>query len=189
MLSNIKSEVQKGFTLIELLIVIAILAILTTIVVIVLNPAELLAQGRDSQRFSDMASLRTATSFWLKDRGCTTIPWAVGTAYSSNPTNRDVDGTGWFPVNFTQITGGSPLSVLPEDPRNGEVVRNEADTADIILQYQFGGDSVANTCGYEFHATSLESAQFRTEEDKNGQDGGDDVDAYEVGTDPGLDLL
>jgi prepilin-type N-terminal cleavage/methylation domain-containing protein len=40
----------KGFTLIELLIVIAILAILATAVVLVLNPAQILAQARDAQR-------------------------------------------------------------------------------------------------------------------------------------------
>lgn len=39
---------RKGFTLIELLIVIGILAVLATAVIMVLNPAELLKQARDS---------------------------------------------------------------------------------------------------------------------------------------------
>ncbi|MFA7201381.1 MAG: type II secretion system protein, partial [Candidatus Paceibacterota bacterium] len=43
----------RSFTLIELLIVIGILAILTAAVVIVLNPTELLKQGRDSTRMTD----------------------------------------------------------------------------------------------------------------------------------------
>ncbi|MFA7202011.1 MAG: type II secretion system protein, partial [Candidatus Paceibacterota bacterium] len=47
----------SSFTLIELLIVIGILAILTAAVVIVLNPTELLKQGRDSTRMTDLASL------------------------------------------------------------------------------------------------------------------------------------
>ncbi|MDD4931154.1 MAG: prepilin-type N-terminal cleavage/methylation domain-containing protein, partial [Candidatus Colwellbacteria bacterium] len=44
----------KSFTLVELLIVIAILAVLAAAVVVVLNPAELLAQARDSQRSTDL---------------------------------------------------------------------------------------------------------------------------------------
>ncbi|MFA6494844.1 MAG: type II secretion system protein, partial [Candidatus Paceibacterota bacterium] len=40
----------KSFTLIELLIVIGILAILVAAIVITLNPAQLLAQARDSKR-------------------------------------------------------------------------------------------------------------------------------------------
>ncbi|MFA7202052.1 MAG: prepilin-type N-terminal cleavage/methylation domain-containing protein, partial [Candidatus Paceibacterota bacterium] len=50
-------KAQHSFTLIELLVVIGILAILTAAVVIVLNPTELLKQGRDSTRMTDLASL------------------------------------------------------------------------------------------------------------------------------------
>src|SRR3989344_8684487 len=57
----------KGFTLIELLIVIAILAVLSTAVVLVLNPAELLKQGRDSTRISDLASINSAIALYLTD--------------------------------------------------------------------------------------------------------------------------
>ena len=50
---------KKGFTLIELLIVIAILAVLGVTVTLVLNPAELLRQGRDSTRISDLSSINS----------------------------------------------------------------------------------------------------------------------------------
>lgn len=45
---------HQGFTLIELLIVIAILAILFSIVIIAVNPARQFAQARNSQRRSDV---------------------------------------------------------------------------------------------------------------------------------------
>jgi prepilin-type N-terminal cleavage/methylation domain-containing protein len=45
---------RSGFTLIELLIVIAIIAILSVVVVLALNPAEMLRESRDNNRVSDM---------------------------------------------------------------------------------------------------------------------------------------
>src|SRR6185295_4958783 len=58
---------RKGFTLIELLVVIAIIAILSVVVILTLNPAELLKQARDSNRISDMATLKSAISLYLAD--------------------------------------------------------------------------------------------------------------------------
>lgn len=59
---------QKGFTLIELLVVIAIIAVLAVVVILSLNPAELLRQARDSNRISDMATLKSAVSLYLADQ-------------------------------------------------------------------------------------------------------------------------
>lgn len=58
---------KKAFTLIELLVVIAIIAILSVVVILSLNPAELLRQSRDSNRISDMATLKSALSLYLAD--------------------------------------------------------------------------------------------------------------------------
>jgi prepilin-type N-terminal cleavage/methylation domain-containing protein len=71
----------QGFTLIELLVVIAIVAILSVVVILTLNPAELLRQSRDSNRISDMSTLRSALSLYLTDQ--TTIALAGGT-YTAN---------------------------------------------------------------------------------------------------------
>jgi len=60
-----KKNEAKGFTLLELLIVIAILAILSVTLVLVLNPAETLKKSRDTQRMSDLSQIKTAIGLYL----------------------------------------------------------------------------------------------------------------------------
>ncbi len=56
---------KKGFTLLELLIVIGILAILSVALILVLNPAETLRKSRDTQRLSDLSTIKTALGLYL----------------------------------------------------------------------------------------------------------------------------
>ena len=67
---------RKGFTLIELLVVIAVIAILSVVVVLTLNPAEMLRQARDATRLSDMEILAQAISYSRSD----TAPPGLGTS-------------------------------------------------------------------------------------------------------------
>ncbi len=132
----VRSAHHKGFTLIELLIVIAIIAILATAVILLLNPTALLAQARDSQRISDLDTLKSAIALYQSTAGgsingtgaCYVYPAGDASvncggrhstgAIGNNAGTRAVDGTGWVPVNFGGTPGGSPLSVLPIDPKN-----------------------------------------------------------------------
>lgn len=61
------TAIRKGFTLVELLIVITILVILGIFIVLLINPAEILAKSRDSQRISDLATLKGAIQLYLTD--------------------------------------------------------------------------------------------------------------------------
>ena len=62
---KLKFSKNKGFTLLELLIVIAIIAILSVALVIVLNPAEAIKKSRDSQRISDVNTLKKAIGIYV----------------------------------------------------------------------------------------------------------------------------
>lgn len=64
---------KRGFTLLELLIVITILAILSLVVILFINPVEILKKSRDVQRMSDLSSLKTAISIWLQDKSTNTL--------------------------------------------------------------------------------------------------------------------
>ncbi|MCL5012269.1 MAG: type II secretion system GspH family protein [Patescibacteria group bacterium] len=183
---------KKGFTLIELLIVIGILAILTAAVVVILNPAELLKQARDSQRLSDLDALKNAIALYLADSktfsglgnttcyasatgatDCATRTTSATRTTIASSTARGVDGTGWIPLALSTITSGSPLQNLPIDPTN---------TSAGSLYYSALFDTSALT--FELDAT-LESAKYIGKETT---DGGNSTSVYETGSAPGLAL-
>ena len=169
---------KKGFTLIELLIVIGIIAILATVVVLVLNPAQILAQARDSQRISDLSSVKSAVSLYLSTAtnpiiyATTTItvagvacPFASCSAitYTSSTV---VTGAGWVPIDFTKTSGGSPLAALPSDPSTNP--------------YAYMGNSTNKTFKVEGQLESTKYSPMMT------ADGGNQAGWYEVGTDLSL---
>jgi prepilin-type N-terminal cleavage/methylation domain-containing protein len=124
---------SRGFTLLELLIVIGILAILSTTMILVINPAEMLRKARDSQRISDLNNLKSAISLYLTDvlspnvgasntiythmtSGASLSTCISGASTVSSSTARVITGSGWIPISFSSITGGSPISAEPIDP-------------------------------------------------------------------------
>jgi len=173
---------KKGFTLIELLIVIAILAILATAVVLVLNPAQILAQARDSQRISDLGNVKSAIALYLAtatsptmiatttETGSSTVtcPFTgacVGIVITSSTA---VTGTGWVKVDLSGTSGGQTLGALPLDP-----------TQSGAYFYAF-----KSTTSSTFKlAGVLESTKYLPE---MSSDGGTQTGWFEVGTDLSL---
>jgi len=180
----------------ELLIVIGVLAIMTTAATLVLNPAELLKQARDSTRISDLSTLNDALSLYVTNVGspdmdgststCTTLCYVNAAGVAANcgsrhgaktttiDTTREVDGNGWVPVALTDVPGGSPLAVMPIDPTN-----------DATYFYSYSCDNTNKT--YELNAV-FESTKYLTTENYDGTDGGDAAAVYEIGTEPSLDI-
>ena len=97
---------RKGFTLIELLVVIAIIAILAVVVVLTLNPAQLLAQARDSNRVSDFATLSSAIGLYEADVATTT--WLNGASSGLATSTIMVSGTTTVQIaDMTSTTCGT----------------------------------------------------------------------------------
>ncbi|MCX8016204.1 MAG: type II secretion system GspH family protein [Patescibacteria group bacterium] len=182
---------KKGFTLIELLVVIAILAVLMSVIVVTLNPAEMLKKTRDTKRIADLDALRTAINLYITDVGSPSMG-SPGVCYASQAgatssgitcssvtasTNQNVTGTGWIPINFTSISSGSPLSSLPLDPRN---VTTTSATTSYVYYYKTNTSSTT----YEL-LCNMESTYYANGGSGNVEstDGGDDADLYEVGSD------
>jgi prepilin-type N-terminal cleavage/methylation domain-containing protein len=171
---------KKGFTLIELVIVIGILAILAVVAILVLNPAQMLAQARDSQRVSDLGSIKSAVALYLANTSGTPAvaagpraTFATTCAFGTSCiiATSSIDGTGWVAVDLANTNGGSPLSALPLDPVNSAT-----------LQYAYKGDATNLT--FELDGV-LESTKYIP---MMSTDGGDNNSYYEVGTDSGLNL-
>jgi prepilin-type N-terminal cleavage/methylation domain-containing protein len=187
---------QKGFTLIELLVVIAIIAILSVVVILTLNPAELLRQSRDSNRISDMSVLKSAIGYYLATAASPSI--GTSTCYQSAPvgsgtstaacavffrtatssvaaSSTQTDGTGWLPINFSGLTGGSPLGALPQDPLTA------AGTNDRVHIYGYIASSTQLTFKLDAHMESLKYG-YQGSNDVVSTDGGIDSASYEQGT-------
>jgi prepilin-type N-terminal cleavage/methylation domain-containing protein len=192
-----------AFTLIELLVVIAIIAILAVVVVLTLNPAQLLAQSRDANRLSDMATLTSAISLYQTDvstggigtqsvvytslpdtasstcgdLGLLILPSGYSYHCATQANLRLASSSGWIPLNFQNISSGAPFGSLPIDPTNSSSSR---------LYYTY------DTNGSQFEVTAaMESAKYKLggSNDIISSDGGTLASVYEKGTKVGLEPL
>lgn len=185
---------KQGFTLIELLVVIAIVAILSVVVILTLNPAELLKQSRDSNRVSDGATLKSSLALYLADGGtalatsslygtcymtaASTISpgpcnvfFTTGLAVSSTNAARTIAGSGWVPVNFSAISSGAPFSMLPIDPVNN-------------ASYYYAYAATSTNLVWKIYMLNMESGKYRASgtSDVVSTDGGTQNSSFEVGT-------
>lgn len=172
----------KGFTLIELLVVIAIIGVLAAVVLLAINPAEMLRRSRDTQRLSDMVTLRKAIDAVIAS-GSATLPLGTtaGTCAFATPckgtniSTRTVVGAGWLPMNLAGF-----LSTLPVEPSAATYrSANGTNSAGTTPGYYFG----TNGADYRL-ATYLESVSNATKLTSDGGPAtGDSVNLFETGTD------
>lgn len=110
---------QKGFTLIEVLIVLAIVAMLSAVVIIAVNPARQFAQARNTTRWTGVNSILNAVHQNMVDNngnfdfsGCpaTSIP-ATATVIGSDTAGGEVDLCGCLVPTY--------VATLPYDSTTG----------------------------------------------------------------------
>jgi hypothetical protein len=129
--------------------------------------SEATLEARDFQRISDMNAIKTAMNLYIIEGK--TLTCEEGEGYSSEDGTKATDGTGWIPVDLTSLPGGSPLPFYPVDPINEY---NPLEGPRSV--YTFTCNPVNNT----FKLTTVfESLKYRVKMD---EDGGTDMDAYEV---------
>ena len=141
------NSAKHGFTIVEVLVVLGILIVLVVVALFFLNPSQLASQGRDSNRLSDLTLLNESISLYheakpggslgtsgiiyisIPDLAATStagtdcsslgLPALSSGTYhcAASSTYRNIDGTGWLPINFSTLVGRS-FSTLPVDPVN-----------------------------------------------------------------------
>jgi prepilin-type N-terminal cleavage/methylation domain-containing protein len=126
----------------------------------------------------------TAFRIYLSDASATTPPSTTIATYNTaatwgflggetlpsitTSTSRAIDGSGWIPVAFSQISSGAPIGTLPVDPTNN---------GQQLYAY------AASTTVFKL-ATKMESAKYTTggPADVQTSDGGNSTGTYEQGS-------
>lgn len=104
---------RRGFTLIEILIVVAIIAILASVVLVGLGPTQ--RQGRDARRISDLQQIQNGLELYFNHCG-----WYPGGANCSAWSTTNGGSNAAFVSMGTALTGTSAIGVptVPNDPTN-----------------------------------------------------------------------
>jgi prepilin-type N-terminal cleavage/methylation domain-containing protein len=178
-------RLRSAFTLIELLVVIAIIAILTVVVILSLNPAELLRQSRDANRVSDMATIADALNVYSTDLAGNSS-FNLGNASNTYPSTYDPSATstsgdqcqGLGMLSLTTSTGqswqcasSSTLRIVNNQgwiPVNFNSISSGSPIGNLPVdptnQTSTGFFYAYNTNGTQFEVTAnLESQKYKTQ--------------------------
>jgi len=123
---------RKGFTLIEILIVVAIIAILASIVLVGLGPTQ--QSGRDARRLADLHEIQTG--FELYYSKCGFYPGSLSSGACSNALPSTLAypasaGSSIYGGVAKSITASSTIGVatMPNDPTSGDTYRYSVNAA------------------------------------------------------------
>ena len=104
---------RKGFTLIEILIVVAIIAILASVVLVGLGPTQ--EAGRDARRISDLHEVQNGLELYYNSCGYYPGGYAAGACANTATTGYSSGAT---PMNTALTSAGLQISTVPLDPSN-----------------------------------------------------------------------
>ncbi len=113
----------SGFTLIEILVVVALIAILTAITFIAINPAKNFQDTRNTQRSSDVTQILNAITQYTSEQGHTLVDFDADggdiPTCTALPGDMLAIGTGTGNVNLTVKLVDTYIVGIPNDPVGG----------------------------------------------------------------------
>ena len=111
---------KRGFTLIEILIVVAIIAILASVVLVGLGPTQ--QAGRDARRLSDLRSAQNGLELYFAKCG-----YYPGTAQEASPCGAFATASNWAGMKSAVTGSGIGVNSVPDDPSAGHTYDYAAD--------------------------------------------------------------
>jgi prepilin-type N-terminal cleavage/methylation domain-containing protein len=147
----LSQSMNSGFTLIEILVVIGLIAILAAVVIIPINPARQFAQGRDTQRNSNLNAILNAVGQRLTDnKGIFAGTFTInGVTYTCGPLPTTATAiTIDMAADTTTATGKlgcltpTYITAIPVDPTNPAA---PATAYDIVQDATTGRVTVSTT--------------------------------------------
>lgn len=157
---DLKISDTKGFTVIEIMVVISILLVLTTSVIMVINPERERKKARDSVRLTDMQVLSRAIEEYILDKGnppdVTDVTRTSNSLPAGNSGSFETSTNGWIDANLSDY-----MVKLPSDPIN---------TGTSVYTYRRSDNTYEINCVLEYLTSYMAG------------DGGNDANVYEVGS-------
>jgi len=104
---------RKGFTLIEILVVVAIIAILSSVVLVGLGPTRRI--GRDARRISDLRQVQNGLELYFNKCG-----YYPGTAQATSLCGAYAAIATWAALDGALTGSGIGITIVPDDPTAGK---------------------------------------------------------------------
>ena len=84
-MNNNSNYMKKGFTLVELVVVVAVVGLMTTVTLVLLDPATQLKKARDAKRKADLSQIQSALELYRADQNAypTSLPTCGGALYTT----------------------------------------------------------------------------------------------------------
>lgn len=111
-LSFNRLRASAGFTLIELIVVISLIAILSTTLIVIINPKFQIQRANDSKRKTDIKQIQAALELYRADNGSYPVP---GGDYQSDTSSSSCSGNGGIIHGSTVYMSNIPCDPLKTD--------------------------------------------------------------------------